>query len=458
MLHPIEHKFATNAKNHGLLQQRDIVLIGVSGGCDSVALLYLFLAIRSIWQLDLHVVHFDHGLRPESPEEHQFVQALAQSHSLPFHSYFSKDLKHFTSGIQEKARKWRMATLESLSNEIGAQCIATAHHADDQIETVLHKLLRGCHLSNFRGMNWKTGLYIKPLLNFHKTELQQYLVQQNQSWKEDSSNQSHKYLRNRIRLELIPLMDELAKGELHTRLYDLTQQSQQLRTWIEQSQKTTFPDDQITAQSISLPTLFSKPPMVQDHFLYQFLSHHGVSNLEYKHIEKIQNMLQTANEQWELHLPDSIHLKREGSFIFLNSPSAFSEQPTQMSSFQSLQIISQLGPKSQIHLRYLSPDEDIPSTGILLFNIPINQTLNIRYRQPGDRFHPHWKNKSIKLKDFLRDQKIPLHQRNHLPLICDSNEILAIYPYYRSHKVYHNPDNQLPLHIHISLQSEFLTF
>mmetsp|Transcript_17008 Transcript_17008/g.54423 ORF Transcript_17008/g.54423 Transcript_17008/m.54423 type:complete len:199 (-) Transcript_17008:860-1456(-) len=148
------------------------LVVSVSGGCDSVALLHLLLALQPRWRLRLHVLHFNHGLRPESGDEEAFVHALAERHSLPVHvrRLPAGWRESQPGGIQERSREWRRAESLALLDELdaagpphpssadaddqdepgAASLVALAHHADDQAETVLLKALRGCPIINCR--------------------------------------------------------------------------------------------------------------------------------------------------------------------------------------------------------------------------------------------------------------------------------------------------------------------
>ena len=199
----------------------------MSGGADSVALLRLLLALNgddaAEWRLDLHVLHFNHALRPEAAAEEEFVRALAAQHGLPVHVRrlepgWADD--GASGGVQGRSRAWRRAESLALLSSLGAAdaadddgargAIALGHHADDQAETLLLKLLRGCHLSNVQGMEWRSGGFARPLLDVRKAELVDALRADGQDWMEDASNAEPKYKRNRVRLELLPLLDELA--------------------------------------------------------------------------------------------------------------------------------------------------------------------------------------------------------------------------------------------------------
>ncbi len=443
-------KIAHSLECHNLIQPDDTIWVCVSGGSDSVALLLLLLEWQPRWNYHLQVLHFDHGVREESAQDRVFVEALAQQYGLPCHTETTAVLGQATSGFQEKARAWRRSVIMRLLSEsaapLGTQRVATAHHQDDQMETLLLKILRGCHLSHLQGMAWKQDPYIRPLLNCSKEELQTYLHHKQQPWVEDASNQLPKYLRNRIRHELIPLMDELARGALYTRLNELTEQSGQLRQWTQQAESSFWDNMQPNQEVLEISLLQALSPWVGGAILNDWLNFHQVPNLNYAHIQTILRQLQGGTPQWKLHLPNKFIIERQGDQLFLQVPHLEWKQ-TQL--YGDLHITNTLGPHWQIRCHRIQSQEPPPEDGMILYNVPLQATLTLRFRQDGDRFHPHWKPHSIKLKDFLRDQGFPLHERNQVPLICVEARLLAIYPQFRAASVYADQGLVPPLSLSI---------
>ena len=167
--------FKTKPKNKKSIKKPLTLILCVSGGCDSVSLLHLLQRLSALLLLKLHVLHFNHQLRPEADHEQAFVKSLAEQNKIPFHYKTAKHLKPGQAGLQETARQWRIEESIKVLKNIGADCIATGHHADDHAETLLLKWLRGTHISNLQGMLWKNPPFIRPLLNCSKNEQQQNL-------------------------------------------------------------------------------------------------------------------------------------------------------------------------------------------------------------------------------------------------------------------------------------------
>jgi len=240
-----------------------VFLLAVSGGCDSVALFHSLLDILSNNQssdgkmnfivdscpfpCEMHVAHFDHQQRgPESDGDRLFVKNLCDKAGVPFHCFFWEgnekidDHKPFS---QEIARDWRRSNLQDLLTTLTSSSpyglhtnerlglVLTAHHRDDAEETILLKILRGAHITNISGMNKVAYMeqeksqtkttFAKPMLSVRKMDIVNYLKSKGFIWREDASNSSNKYLRNRVRNELMPLLRDIVGGDIILQVCDL---------------------------------------------------------------------------------------------------------------------------------------------------------------------------------------------------------------------------------------------
>ena len=226
-------QFQATIEHESLLPSGSNLILCVSGGSDSIALLHLCHQLSRLFRWQLHILHFHHGLREESDEEARFVRNLSQRLNLEFHLRTTRDFQSETSGLQEKARNWRRTEALKLREEIRADSILTAHHAEDQLETWLLKWLRGAHLSGLQGMSRSDPPFIRPLLDFRKNMLSDFLKENGFEWREDASNQDSKYMRNRVRHELLPLLRTLSREGIESRICDLDNQSRLLQKELE---------------------------------------------------------------------------------------------------------------------------------------------------------------------------------------------------------------------------------
>lgn len=192
------------ARAHGLLPRQGLILCAVSGGPDSVALLH-FLKENGFW---VAAAHFDHHLRPTSGRDRAFVEALCRDWGVPCHvgEGFVGDLPGNT---EDNARTARYAFLERTAERIGAIRIATAHNANDNLETVLLHLTRGCGLQGLTGIQPRRGLLVRPMLHTTRPAIEGYLKEHELAYVTDETNADDRYSRNRLRHQVIPVLESV---------------------------------------------------------------------------------------------------------------------------------------------------------------------------------------------------------------------------------------------------------
>jgi tRNA(Ile)-lysidine synthase len=190
-------------RRHAMLAGGETVLVAVSGGADSVALLSLLHALAPAWRLRLHVLHVDHGLRPESAFDADRVRVLGARLGVPV---AVERVQIGPGSVEAAARTARYAALQAWADRLGAARIAVGHTADDQAETVLMRVLTGAGVRGLAGIPAVGGRVIRPLIELRRQALREALTSEGLEWVEDPSNRDPKFLRNRIRHELLPLL------------------------------------------------------------------------------------------------------------------------------------------------------------------------------------------------------------------------------------------------------------
>jgi len=206
------------------------ILIGLSGGADSVALLHLMIELRARFDFEIAAAHFNHRLRgKESQRDERFVRELCQRLGVSLIVAHAGALRDSPSNVEERAREARHQFLSDAARQIGAQRIALGHHRDDQAETVLMRLMRGAGVAGLSGMaQVGAGRIIRPLLGLSREQILGYLAKIGESFVVDSSNRSTDVLRNRIRLELLPSIERDYAPGFSDRLAKLAQSMRDL--------------------------------------------------------------------------------------------------------------------------------------------------------------------------------------------------------------------------------------
>jgi len=208
----ISERFLKTVSDYGLLKKGDSVLVALSGGPDSVALLYLLREIRDEYRLKLASAHLDHAIRAKSSKDRQFCRELCRKLKIKFYSRridIKKLAKKEKTNVEETGRKVRYDYFNSLCTKYGYKKIATGHTMDDNAETVLSNLARGSGLKGLSGIPAKRGKIIRPLIELRKTEIINWLKDNRIKYMTDPTNRSIKYSRNRIRNRILPQLEAI---------------------------------------------------------------------------------------------------------------------------------------------------------------------------------------------------------------------------------------------------------
>ncbi len=196
---------------HALIERNNVIIIGLSGGPDSVFLMHILIALQKNYNLTLIAAHLNHEWRTEAASEEEMCRNLAAQHNIPFISAKLSSLpqnKKYNGSKEEFARNMRRQFLENVAREHNANSIALGHHAQDQQETFFIRLIRGTSLAGLTGMEPRAGLYIRPFLETNKSDILQWLSENNITYAHDISNESPHYLRNRIRSTVLPALEQ----------------------------------------------------------------------------------------------------------------------------------------------------------------------------------------------------------------------------------------------------------
>lgn len=239
----LEKKVLKTIRKYELLENGNTIVIGVSGGPDSMALLSVFQKLKEMKQVECEIIvaHVNHGLRKEAEEETRYVENYCKEHGI---QYFVKKekveelAKRQRVGTEEAGRNLRYSFFEEVAKRVKADRIATAHNANDNAETMLMNILRGTGTSGLKGIEIKReNRYIRPLLECTRNEIEEYCLQEQLNPKEDKSNKENIYTRNKIRNELIPYLEKEFNPNIITSLNRLSTLAKEENNFLEQQVK-----------------------------------------------------------------------------------------------------------------------------------------------------------------------------------------------------------------------------
>jgi tRNA(Ile)-lysidine synthase len=426
----------------------DKVLIAVSGGPDSVMLLYLLNDIREEFGIDLCIAHMDHMARQqESQEDARFVKELGEK--LGLETYIEKidvlkEKEILKTSFQETARILRYRFLLSTMKRANATKLALGHNADDQVETILINLIRGSGLKGLGGMPESRGEIIRPLIECTRTEIEDYLAARGLESRIDRSNASKKYLRNRIRHELIPTLKNYNEN-ITSNLLETAKIIRDDDHCLDEHSRLIY--EQITVPQMDANVVeldreqFNRQPLgYQKRLLRQaiFNIRGNLRRISTVHIQQIIELFKSAKFGKRIDLPDRLTAVRGrvGVKFQKNSKGRFANISDEPDSNETELVI----PGSttickvgiNLHAKILTlgnwTDRDnLPRRAFLDFD-KTGPGIQARFFRPGDRFIPLGMTGRKKLKAFFIDEKIPRESRELIPILTTRmGDIIWIY-------------------------------
>ena len=436
-------------RRHRLLAHGDRILLAVSGGPDSVGLLYLLHGLREEFQLQLEVAHLEHGVRGEAgKEDARFVGRLAESLKLPFHL---KEVKlpqmkadAGKGNIEALGRAERYRFFADVARERNIQKIATAHTLDDQAETVAMWFLRGAGLKGLGGMSplhqivadGESMTVIRPLLEVSKAEILQYLEEKHIDYRLDRTNQDVALLRNWLRLDLLPRIQQRFDARVPARLAQQAEIFRDEDDVLDGLARSSY-RAMLDRGSLNRPALLNAAKAVQRRILRLWIeqTRGHLRGLEFVHIEDMLRLIERGPSQGRLSVPGGWEMVRE---------------------YETLKLEKRVRSRRRVCYDYpIKPDTvlRIPEAGLELHcdrtSAPVNEApadlmeavfdadglrgaLSVRNFRHGDRFQPLGMTGHKKIKDLFIEKRLTLSTRACWPLLVLGQEVLWIPGYGRS--------------------------
>lgn len=434
----IERAAATIERFGMLPKGGEHVLVALSGGPDSTALLLALNHLKPKHDLTLHAVYFDHGLRPEeTPAEMEYCKALCAEIGAGFHTRPIDARGAAEAGglnLHEAARRLRYAALEALRAELGADRIALGHTLTDQVETFFMRILRGSGPSGLLGIPPVRHRIIRPLIETERADVEAFLAERGVTPMADSSNESDEYMRNKLRLRVMPLLLEMNPNLTGTVARTMDILAEEERYFFIQVNKTMMrliPKKTERAIELFMGPLESMDKALLRRVLRRALDEtEGLRGIGHVHVEEIIGLVKYGGPGDEVHLPRHIRAVRKYATMEITS-----EPPVMLDAraMEAEGIIELPEAGRRIRATIIGeppvPEPDGRMRCVLdaaLAPFP----LNVRARKHGDRmqpggFHGH----SRKVKEILIDAKVPRSERDAVPIITSGDEIVWVAGY-----------------------------
>lgn len=447
-----------------MLHNNDKVVLGVSGGADSVCLLFVMLEIKPIYHLELYVVHVNHGIRgDEAKEDALYVEKLCRQYKIP-HILVEEDIpsRARKEGISEEeaGRDARYEAFEKVFHDYGADKIAVAHNQNDSGETMLFNLFRGSGLKGLCGIPPTRGNIIRPLLETSRRNIEEYLLSRKISYQTDKTNEMTDYTRNRIRLEVLPYIVENINNNAIEHMVKTSVMIEEALAYIENNTKTSF--SQLVKQQgdvyiCSVEELLKEDIVIQKQLVRMIIEKMAgkLKNITSNHIDMILELLENQVGK-KINLPYDILVQRDyNDILFLYNDNKTSELvgfEYKSITIPGEQYIHQTNQKIEFSLIKYKKNLRIPQNGCTKWfdYDKIDNTVVIRTRKEGDYFSIDSKGSKKKLKSYFIDKKIPKEKRDSIPLLVDGNHIMWIMGYRTSeaYKIDENTKNVLVVKIY----------
>jgi tRNA(Ile)-lysidine synthase len=430
-------RIRTWADRHDMLGRGDRIVVSVSGGPDSVALLHVLHSLAPAYEFALHVFHLDHGLRGEaSAGDARYVQALANRLSVPCTVVALQpgDLKHMAGSLQANARTLRYAELERLAAHIGANKVALGHNRDDQAETVCMRFLRGAGTHGLAGISpvRHAGVvtYIRPLLNTPRCDIEQYCRDRELSPRLDESNNQPHYLRNRLRLELLPHLAATynpAIGENLGQLADVLRAEDQ---FLDQLAAEAFERCRAPGEGVALNgAALLAEPLALARRVVRLAAKAVVGPTCDLGLEPVTQVLEAAPHSQGsrmLMLPNGVRVFLEyGVCRFFGSGHELPAEGEWPLAAPGVTVVPPLG--LQVEVLPAGTARGPMEAQFDAARLP--GPLRLRTRRPGDRIWPTGMEGSKKVQDMLVDAKVPKRLRDRVPLLTAGDEVLWVIGY-----------------------------
>ncbi|HIJ87975.1 MAG TPA: tRNA lysidine(34) synthetase TilS [Desulfuromonadales bacterium] len=417
-----------------LFRPGDTLVVALSGGTDSTALLDILSRLHG-YHLRLIAVHLNHCLRGvESDADEEFCRILAARHAIAFEARrinIKKVAEDYRLNLEDAGRRARIEFFDEIRIKYDAAAVALAHHADDQAETVLMRLLRGSGMTGLSGMAYRnTRGYVRPLLEISRAEIEQYLRRRGLEWREDASNGDTVYLRNRIRHQLLPLLEQynpdirstLAAtasiiGGDEALLAELTEQAF--------AGSCRVVEGRVVCDIAHLGTLnLALRRRVLRHAFQQLTG--TLEGVNLRHIDAIGDLIDSARPNSRLALPHRVAVVREyGTLKFSRLSDAASDADFELLITAPGCYLLPAGGSVTVELAgSASAPRTADSACFDLANTPLPWL--VRPFRPGDRMTPFGMSGRKKVKDIFIDRKIPLSERKRIPLLFCGDDLIWI--------------------------------
>lgn len=425
-----------------MLEANDKVIAGVSGGADSICLLFVLLELQKEIPFELTVVHVNHGLRGEDADRDEaYVKEICRENGVVCVCYFENIeliAKKRKQSMEEAGREVRREAFYHTLETYHGTKIALAHHKNDNVETFLMNLARGSGLKGLGGMLPVNGNVIRPLLTVERREIEDYLKQRKIRYCTDETNKSDDYTRNRVRNHVIPYMEEQINSKVVQHIDEAMRQFRQMQEFVESQTEIYYKKTVLPRKGgffVSLEDYRRTPDAVRPLLLKKVLKEltGQEKNITSVHLQSLMELFEKQTGR-KLALPYQVEAKRSYEGIVL-------KLQEKERTFESIELKPETGVVKtcewcgrKIQYRILENEERNTGYSEKIYTKwfdydIIKDTVSVRTRKTGDYITIHEDGKRQKLKSYFINEKVPQEERDRIPLIAEGSHVLWIAGY-----------------------------
>ena len=394
---------------------KQTIVLAISGGPDSMVLFDLFLKLRNFLELTLVCAHVNHSLREESKEEYEFVKGFCNKNNVIFEG---TTFENYTSNIEGEAHDRRYKFFEELIEKYNASYLATAHHGDDLVETILMKITRGSSLEGYTGFNKLSTrehyILVRPLIFYTKEEIMKYANDNNIEYRLDKTNESDNYTRNRYRNHVLPVLKNENK-DIHLKYLKFSEELSKASSFINDYVSKVY-ENTVENNIINLDKLLEEQDYIVEKVIYEYLKNNYLDNyklIESKHIESILSIIHSKKPNLSVFLPNNVIIRKDYKTLYLDYLKEGFEYK-----YELTDEVKVYNGKFTI-----LKETDMTNNYVCHLNSKdIKLPLYIRNKKDGDKIEVLNLSGSKKVKDIFIDSKININERNIYPILVDSED------------------------------------
>lgn len=404
-------------REKNLLCAGDRVIVGVSGGADSVFLLQVLAQLRDEGMIELYAIHVHHGIRgSEADMDAEFVRELCANLQVPCQIEYA-DVPRLARAekltMEEAGRKVRYACFQREQRRTHADKVAVAHHQDDCAETMLFNLVRGSGIKGLCGIAPVQGDIVRPLLGLRRTEIEEALRKKGVVWRTDSTNEELQYSRNRIRRELIPYLEQQLNPGAVEHLTAAAELLREIDAHMEQTAQVWLAQEKESC--LSVRRLGEASAALQGYLIRERLAKTGgLKDIGREHIESVRHLL-TGKVGKTVCLPGGRTVRRDYEELVFSRGQSMSLEGNPVFEVNWREISREIFEKIQFDQYTKCFDYDT-----------IKGDLHLRTRKTGDRIAVFADGRTQSIKEHMINERVPARLRDQIPLLMGGDEVLWV--------------------------------